>query len=110
MTGILGVGGGFLIVPALVMFVGLPMQVAVGTSLVVIALNSIAGLAGHLGGTVDYYLIAVFTMAGLAGTFAGSRLNQRLPVQKIQKIFAWFVIALAIFILVDNIHKILLIF
>jgi len=58
---------------------------------------------------VDYSLIAVFTMAGLAGTFAGSRLNQRLSVQKIQKIFAWFVVVLAKFIWADNIHKLLLI-
>jgi len=105
LTGVLGVGGGFLIVPALVMFVGLPMQVAVGTSLVIIALNSFAGLLGHLGGTMDYFLIVVFSMAGLAGTFVGSRLNKKLPAQNVQKLFAWFVIALAIFLLVDNFHK-----
>jgi len=105
LTGILGVGGGFLIVPALVMFVGMSMQAAVGTSLVIIALNSFAGLLGHFGGAMDFYLIAVFTVAGLAGTFAGSRLNKKIPAQKVQSLFAWFVIALAIFLLVDNFPK-----
>jgi len=89
------------------MFVGLPMQVAVGTSLVIIALNSFAGLAGHLGESTNLLLIVVFTLAGLAGTFAGSRLNKRLPSQKVQKLFAWFVVVLAIFLLADNFHKII---
>lgn len=106
LTGILGVGGGFLIVPALVMLVGLPMQVAVGTSLVVIAMNSVAGLAGHLNGeTVDFILIAVFVLAGLAGTYAGAWLSKRLPAQKLQQAFAWFIILLAIFLLADNLFK-----
>lgn len=59
LTGFLGVGGGFLIVPALVMFVGLPMRQAVGTSLVVIAMNSLAGFLGHLGGpAIDLQVVA----------------------------------------------------
>jgi uncharacterized protein len=108
LTGVLGVGGGFLIVPALVMLVGLPMQAAVGTSLIVIAMNSLAGLAGHLS-TEPFNIIItlVFTLAGLAGTFAGAQLSKRLPAQKLQKAFAWFVIVLAIFLLVDNLTKFL---
>lgn len=107
LTGILGVGGGFLIVPALVMLVGLPMQMAVGTSLVIIAMNSLAGLAGHIGeGTFQPWLILVFTISGLAGTFAGSRLAKYLPAKKLQTVFAVFVILLAIFLLADNIQKI----
>jgi uncharacterized membrane protein YfcA len=107
LTGILGVGGGFLIVPALVMLVGLQMQEAVGTSLIVIAMNSLAGLAGHLGGeSVDGVVILTFTLAGLAGTFAGAKLSHYLPALKLQKIFAWFLLALAIFLLVDNLLKI----
>jgi uncharacterized membrane protein YfcA len=103
MTGILGVGGGFLIVPALVMLVGLPMQMAVGTSLIVIAMNSLAGFLGHAGdGSFDLTLTAIFTVAGLIGTFSGARLSKRLPAEKLQKIFAWFVIALASFLLYDN--------
>lgn len=103
MTGILGVGGGFLIVPALVMLVGLPMQMAVGTSLIIIAMNSLAGFLGHASdGSFNLTLTAIFTAAGLIGTFAGARLNRHLPAGKLQKVFAWFVIALAFFLLYDN--------
>ena len=106
MTGILGVGGGFLIVPALVMLVGLPMQMAVGTSLIVIAMNSLAGFLGHAGdGSFNMTLTAIFTVAGLIGTFAGAKLNKRLPAGKLQKVFAWFVIALALFLLYNNLPK-----
>jgi uncharacterized protein len=106
LTGILGVGGGFLIVPALVMLVGLPMRHAVGTSLVVIAMNSLAGFAGHLGdAALDATALAVFVTAGLAGTFAGARLAHRLPADRLRQIFSVFVIALAVFLLYDNLPK-----
>ena len=106
LTGILGVGGGFLIVPALVMLVGLPMQQAVGTSLVVIAMNSLAGFLGHLGdGALDVPSLIVFVAAGLAGTFAGARLAHRLPAARLRQAFAGFVILLAIFLLIDNLPK-----
>jgi uncharacterized protein len=107
MTGILGIGGGFLIVPALVMLVGLPMQMAVGTSLIIIAMNSLAGFLGHAGdGSLNITMTVIFTAAGLVGTFAGARLNKRLPAVKLQKVFAWFVILLAIFLLYDNLPRI----
>jgi uncharacterized membrane protein YfcA len=109
LTGLLGVGGGFLIVPALVMLVGLPMRTAVGTSLVVIAMNSFAGLIGHLhDGKMDATLILVFVIAGLAGTFAGARLAKRLPADRLRAAFAVFVIALAILLLIDNLPKVIL--
>ena len=107
MTGVLGVGGGFLIVPALVMLVGLPMQMAVGTSLIIIAMNSLAGFLGHAGdGSFNLTLTAIFTAAGLLGTFSGARLNKFLPAGKLQKVFAWFVILLAFFLLYDNLPHI----
>jgi uncharacterized membrane protein YfcA len=107
MTGILGIGGGFLIVPALVMLVGLPMQMAVGTSLIIIAMNSLAGFLGHAGdGSLNISMTVIFTAAGLVGTFAGARLNKRLPAGKLQKVFAWFVILLAVFLLYDNLPHI----
>jgi hypothetical protein len=107
MTGILGIGGGFLIVPALVMLVGLPMQMAVSTSLIIIAMNSLAGFLGHAGdGSFNMTLTAIFTLAGLVGTFTGARLNKRLSAGRVQKVFAWFVIALAIFLLYDNLPSI----
>ncbi len=106
LTGILGVGGGFLIVPALVMLLGLPMQQAIGTSLVVIAMNSLAGFVGHWGDAqLDMTALVVFVTAGLAGTFAGSRLAKRLPAAQLRTVFAVFVIGLAIFLLVDNVPK-----
>jgi uncharacterized membrane protein YfcA len=108
LTGILGVGGGFLIVPALVMLVGMSMHQAVGTSLVVITMNSISGFIGHINGmNLDLPLILVFIAAGLVGTFAGSRLGRRLDATLLRKAFALFVIVLAVFLLLDNLPKIL---
>ena len=106
LTGILGVGGGFLVVPALVMLVGLPVQMAVGTSLTIIAMNSIAGFLGHIrSSSLDWMVTLVFTSAGLLGTFLGMRLSRRLSPSKLQKAFAVFVIALAVFLLIDNFPK-----
>lgn len=103
LTGVLGVGGGFLVVPALVLLVGVPMSQAVGTSLLVIAANSFAGLAGHIDTPgFNLTLTLTFVAAGLAGTFAGSHLGHRLPAQKLRQAFAVFVILLAVFLLVDN--------
>lgn len=108
LTGILGVGGGFLIVPALVMLVGLPMHHAVGTSLVIIAMNSAAGFMGHLGDNLpDLTLIIVFVTAGVAGTFVGVRLGKHLEASLLRRIFAIFVIILALFLLYDNLPQIL---
>jgi len=107
LTGILGVGGGFLIVPALVMLVRLPMVQAVGTLLAIIAANSLAGLAGHLNGQVDLLVIVLFGIAGILGTFTGSRLGHRLPARRLRQLFALFVIALALFLMVDNLPKLI---
>lgn len=108
LTGILGVGGGFLIVPSLVMLVGLPMREAVGTSLMIIAMNSLAGFLGHLDGVIlDMPLIALFVGGGLGGTFAGAKLAKRLPAARLRQAFAWFVIVLGAFLLLDNVPKLL---
>ena len=108
LTGVLGVGGGFLIVPALVMLVGLPIYQAVGTSLVIIAANSAAGLLGHLNqGLFDLSLTLVFVGAGLAGTFVGSKLSHRLPAASLKQAFALFVVVLAVFLLKDNLPKLM---
>jgi uncharacterized membrane protein YfcA len=107
LTGILGVGGGFLIVPALVMLVGMPMHHAVGTSLVVIAMNSLTGFMGHLSGVaLDVPLIMTFIGSGVIGTFAGTRLSKRFDANLLRKAFAVFVIGLAVFLLYDNLPKI----
>lgn len=108
LTGLLGVGGGFLIVPALTIFVGLPMQTAVGTSLVIIAVNSLAGFLGHIEiVSLDPLLTLTFVLAGLIGSFAGAKLSSRISSFSLQKIFAVFVIALAFFLLYDNLIKLL---
>lgn len=108
LTGILGVGGGFLIVPALVMLVGMPIHQAVGTSLVVITMNSLAGFLGHLSGiSLNLDLIILFILAGIAGTFTGARLGKRLNAGILRKAFSLFVIVLAAFLLYDNLPKVL---
>jgi uncharacterized membrane protein YfcA len=106
MTGFLGVGGGFLIVPALVMLVGLPIRQAVGTSLVVIAMNSLAGFLGHLDGPpLDLQVVAIFVASGLAGALVGARLTRIVHPDHLRRAFALFVILLAVFLLVDNAGK-----
>lgn len=107
LTGFLGVGGGFLIVPALVLLLGMDMPTAVGSSLVVIALNSAAGIAGHLNGhlVLHWTEILVFTAIGFAGLLAGSRLARILPVARLQQSFAVFVLALGVVLLVLNVPK-----
>lgn len=103
LTGFLGVGGGFLIVPALVMLVGLPMPQAVGTSLIVIAMNSVAGLLGHLGGVaLDWDVILIFALAGILGTYLGTQLSQFIQPDKLRRLFAVFIIVLAFVLLMDN--------
>lgn len=106
LTGFLGVGGGFLIVPALVMLVGLPIHQAVGTSLVVIAMNSIAGFMGHLPGTAfDREVITSFVIAGFVGAFAGARLGRVLKPDQLRTSFAIFIMILAVILLVDNVGR-----
>ena len=77
---VLGVGGGFLIVPALVLVLGLPMPLAVGTSLVAISLNALWGIIGNLQlGTLDWTLTLLFAAGGVLGVLAGGKLAGRLP-------------------------------
>ena len=92
-TGIVGVGGGFLIVPALVLLGGLPVHRAIATSLVIIALKSFSGFAKYvsvladLGLALDRGVLATVTGFGIAGSFAGSRLARRLPQQALRRAF-----------------------
>jgi uncharacterized membrane protein YfcA len=107
-TGFLGVGGGFLIVPALVFFTALPMHVAVGTSLLVIAINSAAGFVGHLDqGNIPMALTVAFTVAAIAGTFVGARVAAYIPAQRMRRLFAGFVMLVALFLIMAN-YRVLL--
>jgi uncharacterized protein len=102
-TGLVGAGGGFLVVPALVLLGGLPMDVAVATSLLVIAMKSLAGFAGFAGHTsIDWTLAAVVSAAAVSGSVAGSLLAKRVPPGALQKGFGWFVLAMAFFILAQE--------
>ncbi|MEX1185266.1 MAG: sulfite exporter TauE/SafE family protein [Gemmatimonadaceae bacterium] len=100
LTAIIGVGGGFIIVPALVLIAGLPMRVAVGTSLVIIALNALSGFAGYLGHTeIDWPLVGTFTALAAVGTVAGSFWSRRVPQAKLKQLFAYLLIAVALYVL-----------
>lgn len=99
-TGLVGAGGGFLVVPALALLGGLPMQKAVGTSLLVIALKSFAGYAGHASHvTVDLELAAIVAGSAVVGSFAGSRIASRVPPDMLRRGFAGFVLVMGGFVL-----------
>jgi len=100
LTGFLGVGGGFLIVPALVLFAGLDMKRAVPTSLAIIAFNSLGGLAGQLRyAQFDWLLTAAFLGLALAGMFGGTTIARRLSAYHLRRGFAWAIILLGVAII-----------
>ena len=99
-TGFFGVGGGFVIVPALVLVLGLPMRAAVGTSLLVIALNSASGLVARLGaGGLDWGVTLLFILGGAAGVALGVRLAGRLPQRRLTQAFAGLIVLVAAYVL-----------
>lgn len=104
LTGLFGVGGGFIIVPALVTLLGLPLHAAVGTSLLVIALTSAAALAAHLAtGSIAWTLSIAFAAAAVAGVLAGRRLSHHLPAQTLTRGFAVLLLAVALLVSVENV-------
>ncbi|MHC3474834.1 sulfite exporter TauE/SafE family protein [Streptomyces sp. 7R007] len=99
-TGLVGAGGGFLVVPALALLGGLPMTVAVGTSLLVISMKSFAGLAGYLASVhIDWTLAAVITATAVIGSLVGGLLAGRIPQDALRKSFGWFVAVMGVFVL-----------
>lgn len=102
-TGLVGAGGGFLIVPALVLLGGVPMPVAVGTSLLVIAMKSFAGLAGYLASvTIDWGVALMITAAAVAGSLVGSRLTGVVHPESLRKAFGWFVVVMGLLVLAQQ--------
>ncbi len=100
LTGLVGVGGGFLIIPALVLLSGLPMKQAIGTSLAIVAVKSYAGFAGYVGEVViDYGLMAVFTTVAIAGSVVGTRFAHRVSGEALKRGFAIFLMLVATYIL-----------
>jgi uncharacterized membrane protein YfcA len=97
-SGLVGAGGGFLIVPALTLFGGLAMRDAVGTSLFVIALQSFAGFAGHVAHVdLDWTLAGIVTAAAVLGTIAGASIGKRVSPDALRRGFAWLVLAMGLF-------------
>ncbi len=107
-TGMVGAGGGFLVVPALVLLGGLPMPAAVATSLLVIAMKSFAGLAGYLAVVeIDWALAGAVTAAAVVGSLAGGRLGRAVPQDALRRAFGWFVLAMGTFVLVQQLPAVL---
>ncbi len=99
LTGFLGVGGGFLIVPALVLFAGVRTKAAVGSSLAIIAMNAIGGLAGQLQQvSLDWRLTLAFLGLALVGMFGGLFVAEKVPGDILSRAFGWFVVVLALVI------------
>ena len=100
LSGLVGAGGGFLVVPALALVGGLGMGDAVGTSLLVIAMQSLAGFARHAAHTpLDWTLLGVITTTAILGSLAGARFASRLSAATMRRAFAWLVLGMAIFML-----------
>jgi len=103
LTGFVGVGGGFIIVPALTIVEGIPIKEAIGTSLVIIAANSIAGFLGYLNQVaIDWQLVGSFTLAASGGTVVGAYLNRYVNAKQLQQGFGYFILAVAIFVLIKQ--------
>ena len=107
-TGLVGVGGGFLIIPALVLLGGLSMRLAVGTSLVIIAIKSFAGFIGYLSVlealnlTIDWHIIWIFSIIGIVGGWLGHKISSKVNQEQLKRGFAVFLVLMGAFILYKN--------
>jgi hypothetical protein len=103
LTGLVGAGGGFLIIPALVIFSKLDMKLAVGTSLVIIAAKSLIGFLGDVANyDIDWAFLGIFTSISIVGIFLGSFLSKKIDGDKLKKSFGWFVLIMGIYILIKE--------
>ena len=107
-TGIVGAGGGFLIIPALVLLAKLPMKQAVGTSLIIIAAKSLLGFLGDLRGeeVIDWSFLGIFSVIAIAGILIGARLSKRISNAHLRPAFGWFVLVMGIYIITREISAI----
>lgn len=101
LSGLVGAGGGFLIIPALVLLARLPMKTAIGTSLLIIAVNSLIGFMGDIGTNldVDWSFIGIFALLSIVGIFIGSYLSKFIEGKKLKPAFGWFVMIMGIYII-----------
>jgi uncharacterized membrane protein YfcA len=103
LTGFVGVGGGFAIIPALVLLGSIPMKEAIGTSLIIITFKSITGFLGYLGQVnLDWNLMISFAITASLGTITGAYLTRFIEAKELQKAFGYFVLAVGIFVLVQH--------
>ncbi|MEN9907795.1 MAG: hypothetical protein RLZZ540_936 [Bacteroidota bacterium] len=104
-TGFLGAGGGFLIIPALLFFANLPMKQAVGTSLLIIFINSAIGFAGdlYLNTPIDYSFLLLISAMAFLGMFLGIFISKKIDGRKLKPIFGWFVLVMGIYIIVKEV-------
>lgn len=103
LTGLVGAGGGFLIIPALVLFANLPMKKAVATSLMIIAAKSLIGFLGDIGNIpIDWEFLLIFTTLSIIGIIIGIYLNNFIDGKKLKKGFGWFVLSIAIYIIIKE--------
>lgn len=103
-SGFVGAGGGFLIVPTLLFFAKTPMKMAVGTSLLIVSSQSLIGFLGDIMGnqTIDWNLLQLFTMASIIGIFIGNRISKKVEDKKLKTGFGWFVLAMGIYIIIKE--------
>ena len=105
LTGLVGAGGGFLIIPALVMLSKLPMKMAVGTSLLIIAAKSLIGFMGDIsanGDAMNWTLLGSVTALAVVGIFVGNYLSKLIDGNKLKKGFGWFVLVMGVYIIVNE--------
>lgn len=104
LTGIVGIGGGFLIIPALVLFARIPIKMSVGTSLMVIAANAFVGFAGEVssGAFIDWLFLFKFSAFSITGIFLGITISSRISSEKLKPAFGWFVLCMGIAILLKE--------
>lgn len=113
LTGLVGVGGGFLIIPALVLLGGLPMSLAVGTSLLIIAAKSLVGFAKYVNVLAEqnlslhWDLIVIFTALGILGSFLGARMGRKVSNESLRKGFAGFLVVMGLYVLATNVPRVL---
>lgn len=106
-TGMVGAGGGFLVVPALVLLGGLAMPAAVGTSLLIIALKSFSGMAGYLTSvSIDWTPVLMITAVTVVGALAGSALSKHVPEQALKTAFGYFVLGMGVVVLLQELPMI----
>lgn len=101
-TGFIGIGGGFIIVPSLVLFAGLPMKKAIGTSLTIITINCIVGLLGNIeaASSVNLLFLTIFSLCAIAGIIAGTQATRYIPDKKLKPVFGWIILVMSLVVMV----------